>query len=90
MAYRAFDVCLDMRTVGEVDEVGKLVDTLPPDRSICQELRTQSCDTGAVDRRDSVAIHADRHRRNSGVSVRLSAEVAILAIDPHLAGVLSV
>ena len=90
MATEAANALIDMNAVIEIGEIRQIVHAGPGDGTVCAKAVPHRLQrgTGAPDLR--VAIHARFGRRNIGEARCFDGGVAVTAVEPHVAHVMSV
>src|SRR5207237_3908408 len=83
----AADSCPHVHVVGEIGEVGKLVDANPAHRPPCGGTVPNRCERCAVPLHELMAVHAGLGGRNVRDSRSLDRGVTVSAIETELADV---
>lgn len=81
----AADTFVHVNAVIEVDEIRKVVDTIPAERAVLAQARPDRLQHVAVSPDLFVAIHTHGGRRNSGEGTDLNGVVAVPAVDTESA-----
>jgi hypothetical protein len=87
---RAADAFVHVNAVIEIDKVGKIVHSCPPDRLARPPAFADRLEIRAVRPDLRMAIHTGLSRRNAGVSQLLDGRVTISAIDAVISDVMFV